>query len=111
MKLFARIYFTVFITLLAGMLLFTVHGNHKKEKEKTALSFRSAVTRLKSLHGSSTDYFVYLSNGASFLFTVPHNSMHVGDSVIKVGNQKYFTVKRHNGTVVYRIGLNGSLYQ
>ena len=111
MKLFARIYFTIFITVLAGMLLYTVHGNYKKEQEQTALSFRLAVTRLKPLHGSSTDYFVYLSNGASFLFTIPNQSLHIGDSVIKIKAEKYFTVKRRNGSVLYRIGLNGSAYQ
>ena len=111
MDRFARIYFTVFISLLAGMLLFTVHGNYKKEKEKTALSFRSAVTRLKPLHGSSTDYFVYLANGASFLFTFSNQPLHLGDSLIKFRGEPYFTVKRRDGTVLYRIGLNGSLYQ
>lgn len=73
------------------------------------MQFRAAVTKLQLKHGSSTQYFVDLSNGKTFLFNIAHNSLHIGDSVIKGRNEKFFTAKKQDGTVLYKIGVDGKM--
>jgi len=92
---------------LISLLIFTVYHNYKKKMERTWMSFRASVLSVKALHGSSTDYFVHLSNGESFLFSIPNKSLNTGDSVIKLKDEKYFIAKKSGGRILYWIDLDG----
>lgn len=109
MKLFPRIFFSLFCIVFAVAITYSVFIFYSKRRHYTAMSFTATVIQIKELHGSSTDFFVHLSNGQSFLFTVPNKSIHLGDSVIKRKNEKYFTIKEKNGEFRYKIGINGRM--
>lgn len=109
MKLFSRIFFTVFFMLFAGILFYLFYKNKVQKRENTAMQFRAAVTGLQLKHGSSSQYFVDLSNGKTFFFTIPYNSLHIGDSVIKIKKESFFTAKKRDGAVLYKVGVDGKM--
>ena len=97
-----------FVTLWVFLVFYLPY---KDKKENTVLYFRSAVTRLQALHGSMSDYFIELSDGSSFLFKIPNKSLNIGDSIIKIKGEKFFTVKKSDGRIAYKIGVNGKIIQ
>ncbi len=109
MKSLSRIFFILFFSLLAGVIIFAIFTFYTKRKEYTNMAFRAEVTDVKAKHGSSTDYFVHLSNGKSFLFTVPHKSIHIGDTLVKVQDEPFFTLLAPGNRVRYKIGVDGRL--
>lgn len=109
MKILSRIFFTLFFSLLAGGIIFVVYSFYSKRKAYTAMAFSAALTQVKEKHGSSTDYFVHLSDGKSFLFTIPHKSIYIGDTLVKVEDEPFFTLVTLEGRVRYKIGMNGKL--
>lgn len=110
-KNFSLAFFSVFFSLLFGLITFTWKRRNDKRTELLPLSFSEAITRIKFLRGSSISAFVDLSNGHQYLFTFPVREIEVGDSVIKIKNQPYFIIKKATGTEVGKVTLNGDLLE
>ena len=83
MRFFTRTHFTLLFMLLLGILDFTLQSKSRSEIRYADLSFRSNITRVQAVHGSSVG-FGDLSNGERLFIPLPKNFLHVGDSIIKI---------------------------
>lgn len=105
---FQKIYFTIFFSVLAVVIFFTVRTIFLNRNKKRQMDFAAEITRVQYLHGSSLSAFIDLSNGESLLLTFPEPGIQQGDSVYKKKGESFFLVRKSTGREVGSISLDGN---